>query len=180
VKRRGFPAVHPSPAELNRETDGIRRVLFRRGVRTADLADLAQEVLLVAWTRISEGRYRPEPDADPTVALRGWLHRIAYYRGLRYRSSAQSRREELTGLGPGDLTPEPALDQLRWLEARDEFAALRHLRQGEREALLAVAAGIRLEKIAEERGMPLGVVLGWLEQGRVTLAGILGREGDEP
>ena len=175
--RGSFAAVYPTLAELNREIAGIRRVLVRCGVRSAEQADLVQEVLIAAWRQTSAGGFRPDPGADPTAALRAWLNRIAYHKADHYRQSAWQRRAQLAGLEPRDLVPEPSIHPLDFLEARDELAAVRHLNRSTRAALLAFAAGSSFEEIGAELGVPVSLAVHLTELGRNVLAEITGREG---
>ncbi|EYF06046.1 RNA polymerase sigma factor [Chondromyces apiculatus] len=175
--RGDFAAAIPSIAELLREVPAIRRVLFRCGIRPADRADLIQEVLLGAWVRIAEGEFRPDPQAAPGVALRGWLCRIAYNKADHWRKKAWSRRIALVGLDLAGASPEYATHPIAYLEARDELASVRHLYCEDRKALLARAAGATFEEISASLGIPLALAVHWTNTGRERLAELLGREG---
>ncbi len=173
MSRRGYAAAFPTPAELTRETDGIRRVLARSGVPPADRPDLVQDVLWAAWLQIRQGEYRPDPEAKPRVALRSWVQRIAYFTATRYRRRARVRREFPGGLDPGPLQQEELLARL---EARSDLAAFRLLGDLDQGVLFALLSGATVKAYAAAEGLSESEAWRWLDEARRAFAALLAAE----
>ena len=87
------------------------------------------------------------------------------------------RLTELAGLGPREALPDQTFHPIARLEARDELAAIRHLRRDDRAALLAFATGCTLEEVGVELRIPVGVAFLCVDLGRRILAQLTDREG---
>ncbi|AKT38268.1 uncharacterized protein CMC5_024110 [Chondromyces crocatus] len=151
-------------------------MLARYGVRPPDRADLLQDVLFAAWLRISSGEFRPDPAASPSLALRGWIKRIAFHKATHWQDLAWSRLTELAPLDPRDLLPGYLLHPEPYLEARELLAVVRRLNRFERVALLAHASGHSLEEIGAELHVSVALVSYHLDLGREDLAVLTGGE----
>jgi RNA polymerase sigma-70 factor, ECF subfamily len=79
-------------------------VPFRHGVPKRDLEDAVQDAYVTVLRRLSV--------LDPTRTARPWLHVIAVYTALNYRSRARHRREEYPGEVPEVFAHEECADAL--------------------------------------------------------------------
>jgi RNA polymerase sigma-70 factor, ECF subfamily len=129
--------------------------------------DLAQNTLVRAWR--AQGSFRPGTN------LRAWLFTILrneFYSDRR-RSWRQTHWDDIKG---GRIAS-PTEPQYWALELSDAARGLRELPDGQREALILIAAaGFSYEEAAEICGTPVGTMKSRVARGRLALAGLL--EGD--
>jgi RNA polymerase sigma-70 factor (ECF subfamily) len=107
----------------------VWRVLGRLGVAQADVADICQEVFLIA--------YRRREDYDGRAPVRAWIYGICVRQASDYRKRAHRRYETL---GDPAETPAFAPDQQRQLELKRARARLQttlaELDDGKREVFV--------------------------------------------
>ena len=146
-------------ADLVRRRQSWIRNLMRRFSGDATLADdLAQQVFLLAWRKISQLR---QPDR-----LGGWLKRLAVTTWLEYlrKNDALRHADELpeTGTGP-DLSGNSGL-------AVDLDRALATLSQPERLCIiLSYHEGMSHGEIADATDMPPGTIKSHIRRGSTKL-----------
>jgi len=129
--------------------------------------DLAQSTLAKAWH--SQRAYQPGTN------LRAWLFTILRneFYSYRRRSWRQAHWDEVKG---GRIAA-PTEPQYWALELSDATRGLRELPDGQREALILVAAaGFSYEEAAEICAIPVGTVKSRVARGRIALAAMLDGE----
>ncbi|XXT19197.1 RNA polymerase sigma factor [Sorangium sp. So ce429] len=95
--------MRPSFEEVYRSAHPyVLRLLWRLGVESRDLEDVAHEVFLVVHRRL--------PDYQPGGSLDAWLSAIASRVALRHRQLARNARELLSGDGRAVDVVDPGLD----------------------------------------------------------------------
>ncbi|WP_437656105.1 RNA polymerase sigma factor [Sorangium sp. So ce1182] len=95
--------MRPSFEEVYRSAHAyVLRLLWRLGVESRDLEDVAHEVFLVVHRRL--------PDYQPGGSLNAWLSAIASRVALRHRQLARNVRELLSGDGRAIDVADPGLD----------------------------------------------------------------------
>jgi len=153
--------------ELVRRRQGRVRGLLRRLSSDAALGDdLAQEVFVQAWLRLSRLR-------DPG-AFGGWLRQIAVNVWLQHARRARLILEPLADTDETAGAHGPGTDHGLRL---DLDAALARLRPPERLCvLLAHAEGMSHAEIASATGMPLGTVKSHVARGSARLRSSLARD----
>ena len=141
------------------------RAFARNLCRGADMAeDLAQEALVKAWR--SQDRF------EPGTNLKAWLFTILRneFYSQRRRNWRQTHWDEVKAgriAGP----PDP---QFWALQLSDSERGLRDLPDGQREALILIAAaGFSYEEAAEICGTAIGTMKSRVARGRLALADIL-------
>ena len=141
------------------------RAFARNLCRGADMAeDLAQEALVKAWR--SQDRF------EPGTNLKAWLFTILRneFYSQRRRNWRQTHWDEVKAgriAGP----PDP---QFWALQLSDTERGLRDLPDGQREALILIAAaGFSYEEAAEICGTAIGTMKSRVARGRLALADIL-------
>ena len=141
------------------------RAFARNLCRGADMAeDLAQEALVKAWR--SQDRF------EPGTNLKVWLFTILRneFYSQRRRNWRQTHWDEVKAgriAGP----PDP---QFWALQLSDTERGLRDLPDGQREALILIAAaGFTYEEAAEICGTAIGTMKSRVARGRLALADIL-------
>ncbi|WP_437337983.1 RNA polymerase sigma factor [Sorangium sp. So ce394] len=132
------PAVSPPIGALVAERRLIAAVLAACGVHARDREDVLQDVLMAAWRAVQEGRYRPDPRADPRRALQGWLRGITWRQAGHHLGRARVRREVPVD-DPRALVGEGCVDLEGRLLARAALRALVALPAQDGELLLAAA-----------------------------------------
>lgn len=114
---------------------------------------------------------------DPGSRLDSWMYRIAhnlYRNGLRDRALAVRREEEAAAEAP--LAEDGEAAALSRIELADLSAAMAHLPEEQRTALLLVAVeGRSYREIAEITGVPVATVNNRVARGRESLRRQLGR-----
>jgi RNA polymerase sigma-70 factor (ECF subfamily) len=138
-----FPEVYKEHAAF------VWRSVRRLGVRDADVADVCQEIFLVA--------YRKLETFDGTASVRTWLFGIALRVCADHRKRAHVRREQPTEALP-DFPIEPS--QADDLDRRKARAVLDHLLDGLEECQRAVFVLYELERmpmseVAQALGCPV-------------------------
>ncbi|WP_437832695.1 RNA polymerase sigma factor [Sorangium sp. So ce1153] len=95
--------MRPSFEEVYRSAQPyVLRLLWRLGVESRDLEDVAHEVFLVVHRRL--------PDYQPGGSLNAWLSAIASRVALRHRQLARNVRELLSDDGRAVDVADPGLD----------------------------------------------------------------------
>ncbi|MDB4931487.1 MAG: polymerase sigma factor RpoE [Myxococcaceae bacterium] len=149
----------------------IWATLQRLGARAADLADLAQEVLIVVHRKL--GTY------DPSMPLRPWLYGICVRVLKVHRRRAWFRRELPMAQVPDRVAP--GADPERAAIAAQEGARLAALLDELNPEKRAVFVMFELEQLACDEiatlvGVPVGTVWSRLHLARKQLEGALARE----
>jgi RNA polymerase sigma-70 factor (ECF subfamily) len=129
--------------------------------------DLAQNALAKAWR--SQGRFQAGTN------LKAWLFTILRNEFFTYkrRSWRQTHWDEIKG----ERIATPADPQHWALELSDAARGLRELPDGQREALILVAAaGFSYDEAAEISHTPVGTVKSRVARGRLALAEMLDGE----
>jgi len=107
------------------------------------------------------------------TSLRSWLFRIlhnAHIDGLR-------RQKVRKNAAPAPPEPHQRPGQMLRMEVRDVLAALDHVPERQRQAILLVAVEeLRYEEAAAILGIPIGTFMSRLARGRETLRRILERD----
>ncbi|XYH97529.1 RNA polymerase sigma factor [Sorangium sp. So ce1128] len=108
--------MRPSFEEVYRSAHTyVLRLLWRLGIESRDLEDVAHEVFLVVHRRL--------PDYQPGGSLNAWLSAIASRVALRHRQLARNVRELLSGDGRAVDVADPGLD-VEQLHAQAETGQL--------------------------------------------------------
>lgn len=147
-------------AVLVRRYAPMRRAHTRRLLGgTADVDDIVQETLVVAWQRLDE--------LDDPAAVRPWLMRIVSRRAMdRIRATRMHLDvNEIDHEAPEETSPP------RIVEARERAAALddvlKELPEAQRQCwVLRELGGQSYEEIAEELSIPASTVRGLLARAR--------------
>ncbi|EYF08282.1 RNA polymerase sigma factor [Chondromyces apiculatus] len=164
------PAVYLDEAPILKLRPFVRAVLRAQGVPTRDRDDVCQEIMVAAWTAMTEGRFRP-PEAQPIgEALQAWLFGITWRQASHYRQRAWRRREvivsdpyAMTAAAPW-IPHVPAPDGRA--AAREMLAALDEIPERMREVLLLrYLEGFDTVEIAEILGIPVPTVSSRLKYG---------------
>jgi len=137
----------------DRHVGFVWRGLRRLGVGDADLADLTQEVFVVALRKIDEFEGR----AKPTT----WLYAICLRVASDYRRSARVRREVLGNASSSVVDPQDdALTQAERNQERSRLSALLATLPFEQRVVFCAfeLEGLTALEIAESTGAPLGTV----------------------
>jgi RNA polymerase sigma-70 factor, ECF subfamily len=141
------------------------RAFARNLCRGADMAeDLAQETLVKAW--------RSQHGFEPGTNLKAWLFTILRneFYSQRRRNWRQTHWDEVKA-GRIATPPDP---QFWALQLSDTERGLRDLPDGQREALILIAAaGFSYEEAAEICGTAIGTMKSRVARGRLALADIL-------
>ncbi|WP_437574628.1 RNA polymerase sigma factor [Sorangium sp. So ce887] len=161
MKRQRKGAQSPPAARHPRKKPTITAIIAECGIIVAtlagipkrDRADVEQAALMGAWMAVKNGRYRPDPRVEPRVAMRAWLHGIAWRQAAKYFASAWVRHTVLHAQ-PLGLLREPMGPSLEaQLQAREVLAALAELPSWQVEALLIVDAPETLAEYARQHGL---------------------------
>ncbi|AGP41855.1 RNA polymerase sigma factor [Sorangium cellulosum] len=108
--------MRPSFDEVYRSSHAyVLRVLWRLGVASRDLEDVAHEVFLVVHRRL--------PDYQPGGSMNAWLSAIASWIALRHRQLARNARELLSEDDQAVDVADPGLD-VEQLHAQAETGRL--------------------------------------------------------
>ncbi len=145
-----------------------RRLLGQLFAVTGDLAEaenLLQEAYARAFARWAQVRAYDFPEA--------WVRRVALNLAAMAARRLRRRAAALLRLGPPPTVPELSAELL------DLHHALRVLPLGQRQAIvLHHLAGLPVEEVARELGLPAGTVKSRLARGRRALAHML--DSDRP
>lgn len=137
--------------------------------RRAIAEDMAQEALAKAW----RAHHRFEPGTN----LKAWLFTIL--RNEYYSHARRAWRESDWDEDLGGSIAAPPLEQEWAMELSDTARALGGLREGQREALILVAAGgFSYEDAAKVCAAPVGTIKSRVGRARVALTSIL--DGNKP
>ncbi|HEV2560795.1 MAG TPA: sigma-70 family RNA polymerase sigma factor [Rhizomicrobium sp.] len=133
--------------------------------------DMAQEALVKAW----RARARFEPGTN----LKGWLFTIL--RNEFYSHTRSAWRETHWDADLGERIPSAGREQESIMELSDTARALRSLPDGQREALILVAAGgFSYEDAGEICSTPVGTVKSRVARARAALSKILDNNQPAP
>ncbi|XXX73760.1 sigma-70 family RNA polymerase sigma factor [Sorangium sp. So ce134] len=135
---------------------------------------MLQNVLIAAWIAIQEGRYRPDPRADPRRALQGWLHGITWRQAGHHLGRAHVRREVPVD-EPRALVDEGNIDPEGRLLARAALRALVDLPARQGELLLAAAGPQTITAHARSHGLNPATTARRLHVARQALADRIAR-----
>lgn len=155
-------------AQLVQRHQGMVRAQLRR-LSHNDLAradDLAQEVFLLAWSRLHQFRGQSK--------FSTWLHRIAYTCFLR---DHRKNPAFMAGQAEGD-EPAPSVDHDLKLDIERAFQQLAIAEQ--RVLLHHVQMGLSHEETAYVLDMPLGTVKSHAARGKAKLQELLREWSHEP
>ncbi len=149
-------------------TASYQRLLGQLFAVTGDLAEaenLLQEAYARAFARWAQVRAYDFPEA--------WVRRVALNLAAMAARRLRRRAAALLRLGPPPTVPELSAELL------DLHHALRVLPLGQRQAIvLHHLAGLPVEEVARELGLPAGTVKSRLARGRRALAHML--DSDRP
>lgn len=150
---------------VRRRQDNVRRFMRYLSGHADDGDDLAQQVFLKAWQRLSRLR--------STAAFDGWLRRIMVTTWMD-----EARKRKLDTTRDMDLEAVPARCETPGTGA-DLATALTSLSPASRLCVvLAYQHGLTHEEIATATGMPLGTVKSHVSRGAARLRGLLMAYGD--
>lgn len=149
-------------------TPAIRAILRSVSVPFGDLEDCTQEVLILAWTAVKEGRL----DDAYAPAVRAWLKVVASRFGIHW--AVKRKRTKLdNSLDPAANEDDAELPHL----AHDLLGELRAATTPQNwRAWLLRAQDASLEEIAEEERIPVGTVHTRLRLARRDFQAALVRE----
>jgi RNA polymerase sigma-70 factor (ECF subfamily) len=137
--------------------------------RRAIAEDMAQEALAKAW--------RARDSFEPGTNLKAWLFTIL--RNEFYSHARRAWRETHWDSDLGECIAGPASEQEWTMELSDTARALSGLPDGQRKALILIAAGgFSYEDAAQISGIPAGTVKSRVARARAALLKIL--DGIEP
>lgn len=147
--------LEASPEDIRGMRRFVRKVLYDLGFDHDDAEDLAQDVEIVAWIAIEEGRIRERPHEKPFHCLMHWMRETAWRLGLNYKRRFRYRRE-LHGVNADiaveDDTRLDARELLAMLTAYPEtLALLVLLSEGGMRANGATAKGVYLRAYKARR-----------------------------
>ncbi|WP_437320237.1 RNA polymerase sigma factor [Sorangium sp. So ce385] len=168
------PAVSPPIEALVAERRLIAAVLVACGVHARDCEDVLQNVLMAAWRAVQEGRYRPDPRADPRRALQGWLRGITWRQAGHHLGRAHVRREVPVD-EPRALVDEGCVDLEERLLARAALRALVELPAHHGELLLAAAGPQTITAYARAHALNPATTARRLHVAREALAARIAR-----
>lgn len=143
-------------------------ISLTRDVGLAD--DVVQDTLVKAWANIDQ--------FEPGSNMRAWLFTIL--RNTFYSAHRKTNREvpDVDGIHTGALAEKPAHDGR--LQLNDFRAALGHLPDEQREALLLVgASGFSYEEAADMCDVPVGTIKSRIGRARQRLTELLDLNDDD-
>ncbi|WP_437911579.1 sigma-70 family RNA polymerase sigma factor [Sorangium sp. So ce302] len=151
----------------------VLAVLWRLGVASRDLHDVAHEVFLVVHRRLE--------DHDPRLSLKSWVAGISAHVALRHRELARNQREllELDGAEPVELA-DPGLDAERRVAQAETQRLVRELIQRiekERRAVLVLydLEGSDMRDIAQALQIPVNTAWDRLRRARIEFTAAVKR-----
>lgn len=163
------PARFLDIAEITKHVPHIRSTLRGLGVADVDLDDVAQEVVLGAWTTSQAGHFCPRPGARLSEAVRAWLYGICVNLASHHRGRAHRRRELLMAEPRAGMSVEP-VNHVDRIDAGAMVARLWELPPWAREVLMMAARGLNPSETARALGMNVNTVFGRLRRARRLLA----------
>lgn len=132
----------------------------------AEAEDAVQEAYARAWQRWSSVSRMDDPVA--------WVRVVAYRIKVSAWRSAVRRTVAHRRHGPPADVPDLSPDSVALI------AALRRIPEAQRRAIVLYhLAGLTVEQVAAEVGVPAGTIKARLSRGRTALAGLLGETKDE-
>lgn len=148
----------------------MERLLFRLGVRGADIEDVMQEVLCVVARHL--GSFTLHEGMPIDAAMRMWLRCICLHKALEHRRTARmhagvfpfAETDSLPGGAPG---PDALLEQRE--ELREVLSLVEALEPGKRAVVLACLAGQSVAEVARELGIPEGTAWTRLRSAKIEL-----------
>jgi RNA polymerase sigma-70 factor, ECF subfamily len=147
-----FPPAFPPAEALYAHRASIAHALIACGIRSRDLKDVVQIVIMEAWKAIGGGRFRPDPSLDPNLAIRRFIHGICWRQASHHRERGYVRRE-LPVSEPWALAEEGYIELDAQLRARTALRALAELPERHREILIAVTDPPSLVEYARAKGI---------------------------
>jgi len=156
-ERAGFRALYEA------EFAFVWRSLSRLGALPSDLEDMAHDVFLVAWRRMSE--------YDATRPVRPWLFGIAVRVLANHRRALGRRREVPLPPDPGPHEPRTA-DGAGRVEARDLVLRALHSMELEQRAVFCLhdIEGATMPEVAAALSIPLNTGYSRLRLARARFA----------
>lgn len=176
LARRTQAAENQAPLGLadlySSRAEWVWRVLYRLGVREADLEDVLQEVFVVVGKRLST--------YDGSVAVESWIFGICVRVAAAHRRRAYVRREHLTAAVPEPADVDPATaqeDVVRRGEAGRRLSAILDQMGPESRAafVLFELDGLSCPEIADLAQVPVGTVYSRLHAARAVFAAAVER-----
>jgi RNA polymerase sigma-70 factor, ECF subfamily len=167
---RELGSTRPSAGELfERYLTFVWRVIAAHGVREADVADLTQDVFVVAFQRLDTW----EP---ARASVTSWLYGIAARVAANHRRKAHVRKEAPADAAPSARTrSDAALERVLLAELGD---ALLELDQDKRDAfILFEVAELSMHEVAVTLGCPLKTAYKRLYAARRAISEKLGDQG---
>jgi len=164
--------ARPTQSELfERYVTFVWRVVSAHGVREADIADVTQDVFIVAFRRMD--------DWDPRRAsVTSWLYGIATRVASNHRRKAHVRREQATEPPKASTLSDPAeaIDRQRLLSELAD--ALLVMDAAKRDVfVLFEVAELTMHEVAVTVGCPLKTAYKRLYSARRELADKMGEKG---
>ncbi|AKT38267.1 sigma-70 family RNA polymerase sigma factor [Chondromyces crocatus] len=155
----------------------IRSVLHRYGVAPQRIDDAAQDILFAAWRGVASDVFVVEHGGDVDLALRRWMHGIAWRQASHYRSAAYLRREVPSGLA-ADFADQPVSFPVdEQMQARLLLESLAEHPPLQRDVAALIAVGMTRPEVAAKLGISVGVVGERLREVRQRLTKSLRRRG---
>jgi RNA polymerase sigma-70 factor (ECF subfamily) len=146
-----------------RTAPGLVRQLHAMTGDPAEAQDCVQEAFARAWQRWSRLERYDAPEA--WVRTVAWRLAVSRFRRL----TAGSRAHRRYGAGPD--VPALSADRVALLAALARIPAAQR-----RAVVLHHVAGLSVQEVADETGVPLGTVKARLSRGRTALAALLTEE----
>ncbi len=168
--RRELGSARPTAGELfERYLSFVWRVVAAHGVREADVADLTQDVFVIAFQRL-------ETWEPARASVTSWLYGIAARVAANHRRKAHVRKEAPADAAPSARTrSDAALERVLLAELGD---ALLSLDEGKRDAfILFEIAELSMHEVAVTLGCPLKTAYKRLYAARRAISEKLGDQG---
>lgn len=114
----GARFVEASPEDIRRMRKYVRAELWNMGLQHDETEDIAQDVEVVTWRALAEGRIREAEGKVAFDCLRTWMAETAWRLGMNYRRLARFKYEVRVEADFG-------VDPNARLDARELLARLR-------------------------------------------------------
>ncbi|CAN97896.1 hypothetical protein predicted by Glimmer/Critica [Sorangium cellulosum So ce56] len=163
-----FPKKKPSIEAIMAERDIVRATIA--GIPLRDREDVEQTAVVAVWNAIRRGMFRPDPRDTPRVAIRKFMHGVAWRTAAHHINSAYTRRVVLTEQPLGLLRDLVGPDLEAQVAAREVLDAVASLPDWQREALLSVDSPESLVEYAKRRRMNPSTAASRLRIAREALA----------
>lgn len=162
------PFLEASPREIDAHRDSLRRYL-RSSWRfdDADVEDAVQNVVIVAYTLISEKRVRGRYTITPPNRLQSLLRVIVRNIAANIKRSARNRsRVVVNDIAAAEFVPDTHSNADAQLEAHETMAAIRADDQKCVRTLLRIAMGDHPAEVARETGKHVNTIHSAVQRAR--------------